>query len=158
MSKSVKESYLVRCGTMANNVKIAFKNVSSEQKVLFANSVCLLTISVGQEMHEGELFNLTIDLINKSFESCIILVDDSLQRYTMALNSDKSPNDYHNLAILEGRNWLRRNKQFYNKLTIPYKILHWDQWLKHDNFKQQKKMIRESIKNDPIYKATFDKV
>jgi signal transduction histidine kinase/FixJ family two-component response regulator len=143
---------------MTNNIKIAFKNVIPAQKSQFANSVCLLTISVGQESHEGEFFNLTIDLINKSFKSCIILVDDSLQRYTMALNSDKSPSYYYELAVLEGRNWLRRNKQYYNKLTIPYKILHWDQWLKHDNFKQQKNIIKESIKNDPAYKATFDKV
>ncbi|MCC2626020.1 MAG: hypothetical protein K0R14_1893 [Burkholderiales bacterium] len=143
---------------MENKIKIAFKNISLEQKAQFADSACLLTISVGQEMHEGELFKLTIDLINKSFKSCIILVDDSLQRYTMALNSDKSPDDYYNLAILEGRNWLQRNKQYYDSLTIPYKILHWDQWLKHDNFKQHNNMIREAIKTDPAYKAKFDKV
>lgn len=143
---------------MENKIKIAFKNVGLEQKAKFAESNCLLTISVGQETHEGELFNLTIDLINKSFKSCIILVDDSLQRYTMALNSDKSANYYYGLAVSESKNWLKRNKQYYNKLTIPYKILHWDQWLKHDSFKQQKKIIKESIKEDALYKAAFDKV
>lgn len=138
-----------------SNIKIAFRHVSLEQKATFADSTCLLTISVGQETHEGELFALTIDLVNKSFKSCIILVDDSLQRYTMALSSESSPNHLYKQAILEGEQWLRRNKKYYTQLTIPYKILHWDQWLKHDSFKEHKKTIKQLLKTDETYLNAF---
>ena len=61
-----------------------FKNVPKDCQRGFKDSKCLLTISVGQSTHEGELFSTTMDLINNSFASCVLLVDDSLQRHTMS--------------------------------------------------------------------------
>ena len=42
----------------------------------FNKSKCLLTISVGQEMHEGEKFLSTIALVDRCFDACVMLVDD----------------------------------------------------------------------------------
>lgn len=137
-------------------IKAIFRNISEEKKATFKNSQCLLTISVGQETHEGELFDITIELINKSFASCIILVDDSLQRHTMALNSNKDANYFYEVAIKEGDLWLERNKQYYNKLTIPSKILRWNKWLHHTNFQTQQTVIKKLIETDLTYKAAFE--
>lgn len=54
------------------DVKCNFKNVTTEEKKGFKHSSCILLISVGQEAHEGERFSATIDLINSSFNSCIV--------------------------------------------------------------------------------------
>ena len=60
-----------------SKVKAVFK-CSEEFKSKFAHSNCLLTISVGQATHEEELFAVTMDLVNKSFASCTLLINDSL--------------------------------------------------------------------------------
>ena len=67
--------------------KSIFRSTSDDVKSQFKKSRCLLTISVGQATHEGELFAATMDLINASFKSCVLLIDDSLQRHTMAFNT-----------------------------------------------------------------------
>lgn len=136
--------------------KATFRDVAKEYLAQFKDSQCLLTISVGQATHEGELFDLTIDLINKSFSSCIILVDDSLQRHTMALNSSNNADYFYDISIKEGLLWLERNKKYYSKLTIPVKMMHWDKWLKHPSFQDQQAKIKQLIATDPSYRLAFD--
>ncbi len=84
---------------MKDNVKVVFKNTTPEQKEQFKNMQCMLLISVGQESHEGERFEKTIDLINSSFESCTILLYDSLQRYSMSLNSTRNFTEFLYLKL-----------------------------------------------------------
>ena len=74
-------------------VKSFFRYVSETEKSKFCSSQCFLTISVGQQTHEGERFESTMELVNASFQSCILCIDDSLQRHTMALNTDKNADD-----------------------------------------------------------------
>lgn len=139
-----------------SSVKAIFRYANEDNKKLFKESKCLLLISVGQESHEGERFSKTIDLINSSFESCIILLYDSLQRYTMALNSAQSPEYYHKIATDEGYHWLERNKKFYNKLSNLQEVYHWDHWLNQSDFVTKKAELQEIIKVDSTYKAVFD--
>jgi hypothetical protein len=132
------------------------KNATDADKILFKNYHCLLLISVGQEAHEGERFLATINLINTSFKSCVISLYDSLQRYTMALNSVNTPDFFHNAAVEEGNAWIARNKKYYDMLNIPTQISRWDDWLKHSSFEKQKQEIKLLIDNDPTYKSSFD--
>ncbi len=137
-------------------VKCNFKNITNDDKVKFKNSDCLLLISVGQESHEGSRFSATIDLINTSFKSCIISLYDSIQRHTMALNSDKPPEFFHTISVKEGDLWLERNRRYIDNLSVPNKILRWDMWLKHLSFGDQKIKLTSLLKNDPSYKSFFD--
>lgn len=140
-----------------SKIKACFRNVTDEQKQIFKESRCLLTISVGQASHEGEMFEKTIELINKYFKSCIIVVVDSLQRHTMALNNNKDANYFYKIALREGISWIERNKSFYSKLTIPHEIVRWDRWLKHSNFPFQQDQLMSLIKTDLAYKLSFDR-
>ncbi len=128
----------------------------SNDKDKFKQSSCLFTISVGQQTHENEHFESTINLINQSFQSATMLVDDSLQRYTMALSRIQGPDDFHDIAIQEGNLWLKRNKKYYSKLTNLNKIIRWDTWLNHPNFDAQRTAILNEIDIDPEYKLDFD--
>lgn len=128
---------------------------SDDDKKNFRKSQCLLTISVGQEAHEGEKFASTIELVNNSFESCIILIDDSLQRHTMALMSDKGADYFYKKSIDEGNAWLHRNKKFYEKLSILNKIIRWDLWLYHKDFFAQQKIIKDLLVSSEQYKKAF---
>jgi hypothetical protein len=136
-------------------IKPVFK-CEEEFKPYFKESTCLLTISVGQEVHEGEKFLSTIDLVNGAFKHCTILVDDSLQRHTMQINQPASPDGLYNLSISEGDSWLERNKFIYSRLTIPHKIIRWDDWLFHPKYKQYHKQISQLLDTDSNYKNAFE--
>lgn len=137
-------------------VKCNFKGIADDNKCKLKDSQCLLLISVGQESHEGERFAATINLINKSFKSCIISLYDSIQRYTMALNSGQPPAYFHQASVREGELWLERNKQYYDYLSIPKQVHRWDTWINHREFTEQKNKLLSLIDTDPSYKASFD--
>lgn len=137
--------------------KCFFRFIDNKVKAKFGQSRCLFTISVGQQTHENEHFDATIDLIGKSFSSCVMLVDDSLQRHTMALSRTESPDYFYDISIKEGDLWLDRNKKYYGKLKNLEKIIRWDTWLKHPKFNEQKDSIESLINQDEKYAYSFEK-
>lgn len=140
---------------MINRIKPVFK-CADAYKETFKYSRCLLTISVGQEVHEGDKFAATIDLVNASFDSCIMLIDDSLQRHSMALNTEKDADYFYEISLKEGDLWLERNEQYYRNLTILEKTIRWDTWLKHPNYNQQQNKIKLLLDDNPTYKFAFE--
>ena len=132
--------------------KVSFTNASIAQKKKFKDSCCLITISVGNGQHEALKFKSTLELVNKTFKSCIIAVCDTLQRYTYAITRPlKTPEDLYNYSKKEGDRWLERNKNAIESLTIPYTISRWDEWLNHKEFKEHYKKVCELYKNDREY-------
>ncbi len=138
-------------------IKPVFKYNHNLDKETFKNSKCLLTISVGQEVHEGDKFAATIDLVNNSFNSCVMLVDDSLQRHSMALDKKENADFFYESSILEGDLWLERNKKHYQNLNILQDIIRWDKWLRHPNYLEQQHKIKALIAEKPDYQTSFDK-
>ncbi len=138
-----------------NAVKCHFKNIDSD-KTDFKHNQCLLLISVGQEAHEADRLAATINLINNSFESCIISLYDTIQRHTMALNSKHHPDTFHSTASKEGDLWIERNRSYYEKLSIPKKVIRWDMWLKHREYLNQKNKLLNLIHEDLSYRLIFD--
>ncbi len=70
---------------MNHKIKPAFKYDATHAPIPFDQAHCLLTISVGQEVHEGEPFAATVALVRQQFARCTLLIDDTLQRHTLAL-------------------------------------------------------------------------
>src|SRR5437899_2083115 len=83
-----------------------FINIIQKDKDEFKNSQCLLLISVGQDAHEGDRFSATVNLVNSTFSGCLVSLYDSLQRYTMAINSLNDPSYFHDIATRAGDKWL----------------------------------------------------
>lgn len=137
-------------------IRCRFKNITTEDKAKIQVSTPLVLISVGQESHEGNKLRATIELLNKSIHACTISLYDSLQRYTMALNSTHNPEYFHQLATQEGDLWLKRNQPYLKELTIPYNVYRWDTWLNHDNFQEQKLTVLKAIESDIKYAKAFD--
>lgn len=73
---------------------------------------CVLTISVGQQYHEGEKLEATIKLVGEMFRSVTIVVFGELQRFTKAMHSpsDHDPETLREEAIQDGKAWVARNK------------------------------------------------
>lgn len=130
----------------------------SHFKRQFDKSKCLLTISVGQEVHEGEKFSSTVQLVNQNFKECVILVDDTLQRHTMALDFDAmSSDELLTESLRAGDAWLCRNKMFYSRLAIPVIVKRWDYWLQHPGYSIVRSMLLSEYSKDKAYKKVFEK-
>lgn len=113
-----------------------------------------MPISVGQgiEAHEGEQFLATIKLINASFNSCTLLIDDSIQRHTLKIFFPEAPDDIlYAKAMKEGDQWLERNKAIYGKLTIPYTIVRWDHWRNQPDFQANYELVTHLYKENQIF-------
>ncbi len=125
----------------------------SFRKEIFKKSSCIVPISVGQNLnvHEGEKFLATILLLNSSFKKVTLLIDDTIQRHTLKIWSNKPDEFFYNNALLEGDKWLARNKWICDKLTIPYNISRWSDWLTHLSYKEKRDNINKLYQVDSIY-------
>ena len=137
-------------------VKCNFKNISDEDKASFKESTCLLLVSVGQEAHEGDRLLATIKLVNENFQSCIISLYDSLQRFTMSLSRSCDPEDLRKSAEREGNLWLERNKNILNNFAIPITIYRWEHWVNDLYFPKRRQELLARIASDPDYKKAHE--
>lgn len=136
-------------------IKASFRGNPPEERRMFSQSCCLMPISVGQSIHEGKKFEAVIKLINNSFKQCTILVDDSVQRHTLAILKNLDAEHLHNFANEEGDQWLARNKSYFAQLTIPYDIMRWDYWLQHMKFPQSLQRVKDKYAQNATYKAAI---
>ncbi len=115
-------------------IKPVFKYEQTNAPIPFDQAHCLLTISVGQEVHEGEPFAATVALVRQQFARCTLLIDDTLQRHTLALlHPERRAEDFLASAQQEGEAWLARNHSTYQHLP-QLKIVQWDDWLNHPRY------------------------
>lgn len=137
-------------------VKSVFR-CDEEFKSTFQASTCLLTISVGQEAHEAEKLYSTIALVDQSFKACVMLIDDTLQRHTMAIETDVQFGDELLFASLQaGDSWLKRNEKIYTQMQIPLSIIRWNDWLNHKDYLSYRSKLLETCANDISYKEKFE--
>lgn len=138
-------------------IKASFKDCPIKDRDLFSSSSCLLTISVGNSNHEGEKFNATINLVNKSFKSCTIMVGDVLQRHNISVTvPNVNEQKAYDMALSRGTMWVERNKKIYEQLTIPYNIIRWNKWLAHHNFKDRLIKVDQLYQNNIDYSSSID--
>ena len=138
-----------------NKIKPVFK-FDQTNSIPFEQAHCLLTISVGQEVHEGEKFIATVQLVREHFTACTMLIDDTLQRHTMALNNpEHTAEDFLASSRFEGERWLERNRTYYENLP-NLKILRWDQWLMHPQYHSTSNHIQKLFVQDLAVQEAFN--
>ena len=136
--------------------KASFAGCPLEERKRFSKSHCVVGISVGQLYHEFEKFEATINLINKSFKQCTIVVGDTLQRHNIAARYDVSLEKAYIMAKKAGDAWINRNTMFYQRLTIPYTITRWDYWLRSPHYFLTHEKINKFCDINPFYRRAFD--
>lgn len=132
-------------------LKASFRECPVSDRKIFSESKCIIPISVGQAIHEGKKFLAAMKLIDASFSSCTILVDDSVQRHTMAIDHSGSADELHELAVDIGSDWLVRNQSGYSNLTIPFDIMRWDDWLAKDSYKASQEIVNNYYRENSLY-------
>jgi len=136
--------------------KVSFK-AKPEYKQIFNQSLCSLTISVGQKVHEDGRFLSTLFEVNRNFKECIIAVCDTLQRHTLNIDYGNSSRGLYHIAEQQGENWLARNKSAIALLTIPYRIIRWDEWLASPEYQAKRAAINVLYESDNNYKSCLNK-
>ena len=133
---------------MKNKYKASFIKLNNLNNQCKFDS-CMLTISVGQQVHEGEKFKATLELINNNFKKCTIGVCDTLQRHSLAILADLKSQDLHNISKQAGDQWIDRNIEYCEEiLKIPFKLKRWDEWLQNDKYYIFKKQIDQLYRKD----------
>lgn len=125
-------------------------------KAKFKASSCILPISVGQKYHEGEWLKASLNLVENTFNSCIIAVNDTLQRHTMAIYSNENPHSLYQESIKAGDEWLKRNHKHCNGLNIPTEIIRWDHWLNDSSYHEVQAKLLELYHSDIGYQQSFE--
>lgn len=129
-----------------------------EYRQQFPHSIAQMTISVGQSVHEGERLQNVSQLINQSFAGCKIIIDDSIQWYTLALSTpEKSPLELQQIAIMAGDDYLARNRHYFEKLfTIPYEIIRWKDWLNTLAWQKAVQNMHLAYDQNSLFKQAID--
>jgi len=127
------------------------------KKQIFLQSTCALPISIGQSYHEGEKFLSTVYLINKNFKQCIIFVADLLQRFTLQIVSPQLTEEQaYQRSIQNGQEWIDRNQNHLNTMTIPFRVIFWSQLLEQPEFYSLKKRVDHLYEHNESFKNTLD--
>lgn len=134
------------------NIKASFQKCPIEERATFKNSKCILPISIGYKAFEGDRLEAFFKLINKSFNSCLIVIGDSLQRHTIKIGTSISDEEAYRKANFSGDQWLMRCQKLINQFTIPIEIKRWDVWLNSNSlFLEYKNKINQLYKNDAVF-------
>jgi len=140
-------------------IKASFRECPINERETFSHSSCLMPISIGQPVHEGDKLIATLKLVNKNFKQCVILIDDTVQRHTLKiLSPNKTLDTLYDQALGDGDRWLNEYKSYINQcLNISYKIIRWDKWLYHKNYKNYQEAVLKLYDNNVLFKEAFDK-
>lgn len=111
-----------------------------------------MPISVGQSIHEGEKLEAVIKLVNASFQQCTILVDDTVQRHTIAIDRTSEPQELYEEAFELGDQWLIRNQTTLAQLKIPHQIARWNDWVEHVDFSTKLSQVKALYQENQFYK------
>ncbi|MDP3935540.1 MAG: tRNA-dependent cyclodipeptide synthase [Alphaproteobacteria bacterium] len=113
---------------------------------------CIIPISVGQPYHESEDLTACVELYNSTFNNCMIIVCDTLQRYTYKINHPGiSEAAAYEQTARAGEDWIQRNQKYLEQLEVPFQITRWDQWLSHARYLPLRKQVDELYAYDKSF-------
>lgn len=138
-------------------IKASFTRVEETTKNQFPNAHCIVSLSIGQPVHEGAHLAATLSLVDKSFGSCTFVLGDTLQRHTMAITHPSlSREELYQKTKAEGDHWIRRNSPVLAQLRIPYGVKRWNYWLEHPRFNDLLKWTQQNYSLEADYKQSFE--
>jgi hypothetical protein len=136
-------------------IKCRFKGLTGNDKLALKGHNGLLTISIGQDTQDNKRFIAMLDLMMDTFDHCTIALHDTLQRHTMAMQTNSTANACYNKATAIGDRWLETNEQLCKKFGSRINIIRWEDWIQHPDFEKHKAQIIKTMNNDDSYNDLF---
>lgn len=139
------------------NVKVRLDGISAADRPLLKQSPCLLFIGIDQRYPKNSELRDVLNLIEQSFSECTILLADTLQRYPIGVdNQSVCQKELYELSLIKGKLWLNENMAVINRLSIPYKVSYWCEWLNNSEFNKFSFFVSELRKYDTEYRETLN--
>lgn len=114
-----------------------------------------LEISVGQAYHEREKFACTVDWASHRFDKCVVLVNDTLQRFNLMFETGMNNAEAHQRTWREGSEWIERNLSAITRLP-DYEIIRWDAWKRSQGYFTDLSKVRAMYRKDKRFKGSID--
>lgn len=119
---------------------------------------CVLPISVGWDYHEGEFIKATIDLVDREFKSCRIVVCDTLQthsiQHTLSYVENKY-DSYYDYAYELGSLWIQDYKPLIDRMNIPVQFTRWNEYTSDKMYDIYKRDIVHLLQSNTSIKESF---
>ena len=126
-------------------LRCRFKGLVDGYEANFKNQSVLVSISIGQDSKNTARFSALLKLIFEHFENCTITLHDTLQRYTMAIQTGHDASHCYQDAKNLGDEWLAAHEKICKDYEGHIKIVRWDEWLNHPSFEESKQMIMDDM-------------
>lgn len=138
---------------ITNKTKASFTGCSLQDRREFSAANCVVPISIiGNKKHEGHYFSAMIKLINASFQSCTILIADTLYRHNFKIDDPVvSEQVLYDKALKAGDQWLLDNQETLKMLSIPHQIKRWSDYLYNARFQDYLQQIWALYEKDSEY-------
>lgn len=115
-------------------------------------STVRLEISVGQAYHEGEKLECAIKWAKARFAEIIILCNDTLQRYNLAIQFGGHPNKYLAQTYAAGTEWIAQNKGPLKNTTI----IRWEDWRNLPRFANAVSQARDLYRENQRFNSAVN--
>lgn len=131
--------------------------LTSNRTGKMADYTAIYLVSVGKENFEGEAVSAAMKMINIEFKECYIVIADTLQRHNISTEKDISDEDAYQESLQDGNKWIKKYEQTFKQyLSIPYKIIRWDDLINCDEFKDREKSFVSQIKHSEILSEAME--
>lgn len=144
--------------------KASFAGGDPAIRQTFSDKTAVMPISIGFSLdQENGRLRATLELLAKSFDKVVILIDDLVQRHTLAISSDIPEHHLKDICLKEGDIWIKRYKDTIDEiLGDKVRIVRWEDTLKNPPFQENKeRVLRELATNEEYrdaFKETIDEV
>lgn len=153
---STHQRYYVK-GPKNGVVKASFAGCPISDRKVFDLSRGMLLISIGQSYHEGEKFEATLELVNRKFKCCTLMLADTLQRHNIQAQEGLGTDEAYLESLKRCDDWLERNQAaIHNFLDIPFNVVRWNEYLDHPDFDAKLKFIDSFYRDAGFFYESVD--
>ena len=117
--------------------------------------VARFQISVGQPYHEGEKLRSTLDWADHRFNSLVVCVNDTLQRFNYMFEDGMSEDEAFNHSLKLGYQWIERNRPLLESLE-NVSCYRWEDWRKHQSYQASYDQVLSLYANNKEFREAID--
>ena len=90
----------------------------------------ILPVCIGNDVHEGNKFKVTLKWIVQKFAHVHVLVVDALQRHTIEFLEGVTPARAYDLSIKRGQEWVERHRELLETFGLRGNLIYWSDLLR----------------------------
>lgn len=129
------------------------------EKSEFIGASSLFSVSMGVDkiLMQGICLEKTIEIINRTFSKCDIVISDALQKFNlMTLYPELKEEKALAMAIAIGDGWLEKNQYLLAELSIPYNVFRWSDWLSLPTYQDKYSYVNNLFQKDKNFQTAVE--